>query len=652
MKWKGMGKRSCSTANDIVSFQAATASSNHVPSIHALMYKQDYDCFYAAVFEKEDPKLRSLPLAVQQKQIIVTCNYEARRHGLYKLQRVTEARKRCPEAIIVLGEDLTRFRNASKENYNFLRRFAWSGKVERLGFDEVFVDVTDMVDYNIGMINHNSLQSSFFQLSRHDPTVGFDFDCNKVSGHTFPTISASSPVPHRYWGGLSLSSGQSSLFLRLVLGSHLAQHLRLHLEEHQGYSATVGISTSKLISKLVGNVNKPRGQTTLLPPYYSIDTDESNVTRFLDYHDIGKIPGIGFKTAQKIRDYVLGRPAAFDAGLVYGGTKESVTVKDVRLFPAMGDDLLEKVLGGSGAPKGIGMKIWGLVNGVDDSEVSKTREVPQQISIEDSYIRLDTMAEVEKELRLLSKSLLSRIRADLSCVDDDDQPLAEELGGEENQSISALSKRQWLACPRTLRLTTRPRPPTNPDGARSRTFNRVSRSCDMPFLILNLSSSVEELSERLVHETLIPLFHKLHPEKSGWNLSLMNLCATNMSLTAASARDGAGRDISKMFKTQEHVLKEWRVDDTDTTTAVNDETPSNKRHGKMVSVDQVAPTEDLSGHNPENDWQSLTDEGQEYVDSWQNDDEVSGFDYTCTMCGLAMPHFAIAAHERFHDLKD
>ena len=94
---------------------------------------------YAAVFEKEDPKLRYLPLAVQQKQIIVTCNYEARRQGLYKLQRVTEARRKCPDAIIVLGEDLTPFRNASKENYDFLKRFAWSGKVERLGFDEVRV---------------------------------------------------------------------------------------------------------------------------------------------------------------------------------------------------------------------------------------------------------------------------------------------------------------------------------------------------------------------------------------------------------------------------------------------------------------------------------------------------------------------------------
>ena len=102
-----------------------------------LRYSQDYDCFYAAVFEKENPSLKSLPFAVQQKQIIVTCNYEARRRGLYKLQLVREARQKCPEVIIALGEDLSRFRNASKDNWDFLRGFLWSNRAERLGFDEV-----------------------------------------------------------------------------------------------------------------------------------------------------------------------------------------------------------------------------------------------------------------------------------------------------------------------------------------------------------------------------------------------------------------------------------------------------------------------------------------------------------------------------------
>lgn len=81
--------------------------------------------------------MKSLPLAVQQKQIVVTCNYEARRRGLRKLQLISEAKRVCPDVVIILGEDLTRFRDASKDLYLYLRSFVWGQRVERLGFDEV-----------------------------------------------------------------------------------------------------------------------------------------------------------------------------------------------------------------------------------------------------------------------------------------------------------------------------------------------------------------------------------------------------------------------------------------------------------------------------------------------------------------------------------
>ena len=202
----------------------------------------------------------SIPLAVQQKQIIVTCNYEARRRGLHKLQLVHEAKKRCPDVIIVLGEDLTRFRNASKDNYNFLRGYSWSSKVERLGFDEVylsktiecdvactkaklmkvFMDVTDLVDYNYALLNQIDLTHSFFHLDHDDPTVGFPFDASSIFGHTFPAASTSmTPKIHRT--NNSLPGDSADLLLRLCLGSHLARHLRHHLEEHRGYTCTVGV---------------------------------------------------------------------------------------------------------------------------------------------------------------------------------------------------------------------------------------------------------------------------------------------------------------------------------------------------------------------------------------------------------------------------
>ena len=182
------------------------------------------------------------------------------------------------------------------------------------------MDVTDMVDYNIDLLNHNALSSSFFHLDRNDPTVGFLFDASLISGHTFPTVSPQSVRPSTSTAASPTPApAHEKLYLRLLLGSHIAQFLRHQLEEHKSYTCTVGVSTTKLLSKLVGNLNKPKGQTTLVPPYeWSLGAGESNVTRFLDAHDIGKVPGIGFKTAQKIRQYVLDRPATFHAGLVYG----------------------------------------------------------------------------------------------------------------------------------------------------------------------------------------------------------------------------------------------------------------------------------------------------------------------------------------------
>lgn len=45
-------------------------------------------------------------VAIQQKQIIVTCNYVARKRGLRKLQLLSEAKKACPELVVVNGENL------------------------------------------------------------------------------------------------------------------------------------------------------------------------------------------------------------------------------------------------------------------------------------------------------------------------------------------------------------------------------------------------------------------------------------------------------------------------------------------------------------------------------------------------------------------
>lgn len=426
--------------------------------------------------------------------------------------------------------------------------------------------------------------------------------------------------------------------------------MRHRLELEKQHTCTVGISTSKTLSKLVGNVHKPNSQTTLLPPYISEDGND-NVTSFIDSHEVGKIPGIGFKIAQKLRALVLQRPADFDSGLVYGGTKESVLVGDVRKHPNIGPDTLEKLLGGPGTPHGIGLKIWALLNGCDDSEVGPARDVPTQISLEDSYLRLDTMTDVKKELLMLSKSLLKRMHVDL-LEDDEDADLSTDQSGDVAEPSST---KRWTAFPKTLRLTTRPRPPPNPDGSRNRSFARISRSGPMPNFVFRLKDSVDGLAERLVNEALLPLFRKLHPEKSGWNLSLINVAATNM-VDAATEKGvgGVGRDIGRMFKRQDEVLKDFRVteiDDAAPTESIRSEWTDSVLHTEKTAAPVVTARGFESNRGGSEDIPTPSQEAAFAThDAWESEDEdmVSDEAYRCSDCGAVMPIFAMGAHARWH----
>lgn len=539
--------------------------------------------------------LKSLPLAVQQKQIVVTCNYEARRRGLRKLQLIKEAKQVCPDVVIVLGEDLTKFRDASKELFLFLRGFVWGERVEKLGLDEMFMDVTEMITYNAGLVNPNDPVQSFFHLDPADPTVGFGFDGSVVYGHAYPDGPAclGSDAP-------GFDASQPGLRTRLLLASHLAGYLRGQLEEQKGFTATAGISTSKLLAKVVGSAHKPNSQTTLLPPYASTDDGESSVLSFLDPHEIRAIPGIGSKLSRKITSYTNASDQS--------KAEDRVTVRDVRLSSGMGPSVLAKILGGPGAPRDIGMKTWGLLHGVDDTQVSEARDTPTQISIENSYGHLDTFEVVRKELLSLAASLIRRMRTDLT----------ERYRDEAASSTPETRGVRWLARPRTLRLSTVPRQTPGAESTQTRGSSRISNSAPLPQFVFNLDDSVDALAERLVRESAISMFRKLHRERAGWNLRVLNIAVTNMVEVAGDGKNNSGRDISKMFRRQG--------------TEYQNSPPA------------PGPIQSSAANGVPPATLPAASEG-----SWESDGEEESMPCVpCSICGAPIPHFALVAHEVYH----
>ncbi len=547
---------------------------------------KDYDCFYAQVIENKHPHLKSKPLGVRQKNILATCNYNARAKGVKKLMLITEARKICPELVLMDGEDLSPFRDMSKTLYGLLKSHSWNGKVERLGFDEVFMDVTDIVDYNFSCLTKGALAQSFFQLSKSDPEIGFPCDLTTIAGSVLGQPLAAEP--------------DNTTMLRLALGSHLALYLRGKIESDFGYTSTCGVATNKVLSKLCGGKHKPRNQTTLLA------WTGDDVMAFMDTHLLRNVPGVGFKVAHLIESAVTGVEKDSDSH----SFKSVVTVKEARMHPAISPASLEKLLAGPGAERGVGARIWGLLHGVDATEVKEGRDIPAQLSIEDTYKGLETMAQITEELFKLSCSLVRRMRIDLVRADGhSDEPLGQ----------------RWMARPRTLRLSIRSWP--KPGSGQERSFSRVSRSAGLPSFVLDLSAGIEEIAERLVSEALLPLLRRLGAEKGsgGWNLQLVNVCVANMAAGAAEDRHGAGRDIGNMFKRQDEVLRPWKVTERPTDEEGED-AQQDGRDGNMSELD-----DEFDGLDADGSWSGATGE-------------------SCNTCGLPIPTFAASAHFRYHEM--
>ena len=109
----------------------------------------DCDCFYAAVEMRDNPALRELPLAVggraDQRGVVATCNYEARRYGVRSAMATAQALQRCP-GLVVLPPAMEKYRVASRQILAIYRDY--TELVEPLSLDEAYLDVSASTRHN------------------------------------------------------------------------------------------------------------------------------------------------------------------------------------------------------------------------------------------------------------------------------------------------------------------------------------------------------------------------------------------------------------------------------------------------------------------------------------------------------------------------
>ena len=106
-----------------------------VPAVATILHA-DLDAFYASVEQRDDPRLRGRPVIVGGG-VVLAASYEAKARGIRTAMGGRQARRLCPQAIVVPPR-MSAYSEASKAVFAIFRET--TPLVEGLSIDEAFLD--------------------------------------------------------------------------------------------------------------------------------------------------------------------------------------------------------------------------------------------------------------------------------------------------------------------------------------------------------------------------------------------------------------------------------------------------------------------------------------------------------------------------------
>ncbi len=105
----------------------------------------DVDSFFASVEQRDRPECRGRPVVVGalpgHRGVVATANYQARKFGIHSAMHISEAYRRCQDAVF-LRPDLPKYRRISKQIFHILGTI--TPLVEPVSIDEAYLDLTGL----------------------------------------------------------------------------------------------------------------------------------------------------------------------------------------------------------------------------------------------------------------------------------------------------------------------------------------------------------------------------------------------------------------------------------------------------------------------------------------------------------------------------
>lgn len=200
----------------------------------------DFNSYFATVEQQANPKLRGQPIGVTggdrlERTVLGAASIEAKKFGVKTGMPIWQARKLCPQIILVQG-DSDKYLEVTKRFLSILKDY--SPYLEVFSIDEAFLKVTG-----------NSEQETVIK------------NCNL--------------------GPVSCSlENQTQL---IGIAKEIKRRIRFEIGEWM--SCSIGISYNKLMAKLAGSLKKPDGLVVI--------PDQKTAIQVLDQIELDQICGIG-----------------------------------------------------------------------------------------------------------------------------------------------------------------------------------------------------------------------------------------------------------------------------------------------------------------------------------------------------------------------
>eukprot|EP00049_Salpingoeca_infusionum_P008033 m.129596 g.129596 ORF g.129596 m.129596 type:complete len:580 (+) comp13893_c2_seq2:274-2013(+) len=176
----------------------------------------DMDAFYAAVEERDNPKLKGIPVGIGGMGMLSTANYEARKYGVRSAMPGYIAKELCPNLLLVKPRGAV-YVAVSQQIKQVLAKY--DPDFKPVSLDESYLDLTPKV----------------VTACRLNPTL-----------------------THR------------------MAAEKLVQDMRREIHEATQLTASAGIAVNRMLAKICSDMNKPNGQFYL--PSSSIDITQFMAT--------------------------------------------------------------------------------------------------------------------------------------------------------------------------------------------------------------------------------------------------------------------------------------------------------------------------------------------------------------------------------------